>query len=313
MVSQDPADGSIVKRVPLPEKRLRQESQRARLVGLDITAELEPAHQLIDLVNHQYESGILVSVPPSRCAKRESEILAGFKDKQHTLKVEESVIKLGSVQAHVECDASDSLRVQLAWMRRGLAMDQCRLVSWACHQKWIQRLMDSLSQVRPPGYMQISLAQCMRADKELFFILARETSPPYKVNSAGVSPLDSHLSRLVLDPRITQYLLLLPKSQASAASVKVDAEVDDPPASAKAKGKAKAKAKRRNRQVKSVPEELKQYKTRADKGECVCWSFNMQEGCPNGKGGKCNKGLHVCANCRKPEHSVLTYRSKGGG
>ena len=92
MISQDPADGTAVKRIPLLEKRARKESQRTRLVGLDITGELEPSHQLLDLINHQYKTGVLVWVPPSRCSKRESEILTGFKDKQHTLKVEESVI-----------------------------------------------------------------------------------------------------------------------------------------------------------------------------------------------------------------------------
>ena len=37
----------------------------------------------------------------------------------------------------------------------------------------------------------------------------------------------------------------------------------------------------------------------------------MQVGCPNGKNGKCNKGLHVCAYCHKPGHSVVNCRSKG--
>ena len=262
------------------------------MVGLDITGELEPSHQLLDLMNHQYETGVLVWVPPSRCSKRESQILTGFK--QHTLKVEESIIKLGHVQAHVECDVSDSLRVQWALMRRGLAMDQCKLVTWTCQQKWVQRLMDSLSQVPPPGYMAIAVGQCVRADKEFFLLLAREAT---QVDRVGASPL---------------FLLPFPKRQASSSAAKTETP-DRETVSPKVKAKTKAKAKRRNRLTKAVPEELKAFRTRTDKGECICWNFNMQVGCSNGKNGKCNKGLRVCTYCHKPGHSVVNCRSKGSG
>ena len=90
------------------------------------------------------------------------------------------------------------------------------------------------------------------ADKELFLILAREAVPPFKVDSTGSSPLDAHISRLAMNPRITQFLLPLPKGQASANASKAEAVDADIP-EAKAKAKTKAKAKRRNRQLKSVP------------------------------------------------------------
>ena len=197
-------------------------------------------------------------------------------------------------------------------MRRGLAMDQCKLVTWTCHQKWVQRLMDSLSQVPPPGYMAITVGQCIRADKELFLLLAREATPPFKVDSLGASPLDAHVTRLAMDPRITLFLLPFPKGQASSSAAKTETP-DGETVGPKAKAKTKAKAKRRNRLTKAVPEELKAYRTRTDKGECICWNFNMQVGCPNGKNGKCNKGLHVCAYCHKPGHSIVNCRSKGSG
>ncbi|CAE7894239.1 unnamed protein product, partial [Symbiodinium necroappetens] len=174
LVTHDPSDPSFTRKVPVPEKRARLEGQRKRLSGMELTGELEPSHQLLDMINQQYESGVITWVPASKCAKREAEILAGGKDKGSLLQVEQNVIKVGQGEPHVACDVSDPLRFQWAMMRRGLAFDSCHMISWEVHQKWVQKMLDCLSMMPPPGYAAVSLNQCMRADKELFLLLARE-------------------------------------------------------------------------------------------------------------------------------------------
>ena len=72
-------------------------------------------------------------------------------------------------------------------MGRGIANDQRRMVIWATHHRWVQKLLDVLSQVPPPGYAVI-----VRADKELFLVMAREAAPPYKVDATG--PLSTLMS-----------------------------------------------------------------------------------------------------------------------
>ncbi|CAE7626039.1 NaCP60E [Symbiodinium sp. CCMP2592] len=222
MVTHDPSDPSHTRKVPVPEKRARLEFQRRRLSGMEISGELEPSHQLLDLANQQYESGVLTWIPASKCAKREAEVLALGKDRSSLLQVEQNVIKVGPGDQAIACDVSDPLRFQWAMMRRGIAFDNCHLLSWDVHQRWVQKMLDCLSATPPPSYSPVSLNQCMRADKELFLLLAREAAPPFKVDSLGVSPLDAKFSAMMYDVRLQQFLLPLPKQTAPVLAVPVD-------------------------------------------------------------------------------------------
>ncbi|CAE7235845.1 unnamed protein product [Symbiodinium sp. CCMP2592] len=222
MVTNDPSDPSHTRKVPVPEKRARLEFQRRRLSGMEISGELEPSHQLLDIANQQYESGVLTWIPASKCAKREAEVLALGKDRSSLLQVEQNVIKVGPGDQAIACDVSDPLRFQWAMMRRGIAFDNCHLLSWDVHQRWIQKMLDCLSATPPPSYSPVSLNQCMRADKELFLLLAREAVPPFKVDSLGVSPLDAKFSAMMYDVRLQQFLLPLPKQTAPVLAVPVD-------------------------------------------------------------------------------------------
>ena len=69
---------------------------------------------------------------------------------------------------------------------------------------------------RFPGYVLVSIRQCMRVDRELFMLLAREVAPPFKVDSAGKSPLDAQVERLMYDPRVQHCLLPLQKGASSS-------------------------------------------------------------------------------------------------
>ena len=319
MVSQDSSDGAPMRKLPLPEKRARKEVQQARLTGIDMEGELDPAYQLIDACNHQLENTVVYWLAPSKCPKREVEIIAGFKEKPSVLQVENSTIKVGGPSTTIECDTSDSLRCQWAWQRRGLAYDQCKMISYGVHQKWIQRMLDCLSVLPPPTFAAVTLSQCVRADKEMFLLLSQEGLASFKLDASGKPPLDAVMSRLMFDQRINQFLLPMQKSQA----VKIpNSATKDPPekptrppkiprvATEKAKAKAQARGGPKNK-----PASLAQYETRTKFGN-ACWGFNLEDGCSNKtekdpKSGwmKCEKGLHVCAACHKPGHSVLTCKS----
>ena len=235
MVSKDTADGAPVRKLPIPEKRARREAQQRRLQGLSMEGELDPSYQLIDACNHQLQSGVVYWLAPSKCAKREVEVVAGFKERAPTLQVENNAIKISQAAIPVDCDASDGLKCQWAWMRRGLAYDQCRMISYTVHQKWIQRMLDCLTHQPPPGFAGVNLAQCIRADKEMF------------QNEAGRGelPIDAVMSRLMFDQRVNQFLLPLPASHAHLhRSVSKDpADTKPTPKAGVPKAKAKAKAR----------------------------------------------------------------------
>ncbi|CAE7248244.1 unnamed protein product [Symbiodinium sp. CCMP2592] len=242
MVTHDPSDPS----------HTRLEFQKRRLsAGMEISGELEPSHQLLDIANQQYESGVLTWIPASKCAKREAEVLALGKDKSSLLQVEQNIIKMGPGDQAIACDVSDPLRFQWAMMRRGIAFDNCHLLSWEVHQRWVQKMLDCLSATPPPSYSPVSLNQCMRADKELFLLLAREAAPPFKVDSLGVSPLDAKFSAMMYDVRLQQFLLPLPKQTAPVLAVPVDDGAGD--------------------SSQPVP--------KGTEDGNVCWDFNLASGC----------------------------------
>ncbi|CAE7943907.1 unnamed protein product, partial [Symbiodinium necroappetens] len=107
MVSHDSTDGAPLRKLPLPEKRARKEAQQARLAGIDMDGELDPAYQLIDACNHQLENAVIYWLAPSKCPKREVEVIAGFKEKPSTLQVENNTVKIGHPGPTVECDTSE--------------------------------------------------------------------------------------------------------------------------------------------------------------------------------------------------------------
>ena len=73
----------------------------------------------------------------------------------------------------------------------------------------------------------------------------------------------------------------------------------------------KVKKQKKTRAEKQCPEELKKFDLTSDSGR-ICWNYNLKSGCDNktnGKPAKCNRGVHLCANCKKPGHSVLVCRA----
>ena len=60
--------------MPLAERMARIERQKGDLVGVTWTAELEPAHKLVDKVVAMQDEGALLFIPPHACVSRVQEI-----------------------------------------------------------------------------------------------------------------------------------------------------------------------------------------------------------------------------------------------
>ena len=81
-------------------------------------------------------------IPPSKCSKRDSEIQNSVKEKPAVLSLEQQMVKLTSADDHIAVDTSTDLQLQWALQRRGLAFDQCALMSHNEHEVWVQQLWD---------------------------------------------------------------------------------------------------------------------------------------------------------------------------
>ena len=172
-VKSDSAEpGSIVKKLPAAKKQARLEKQQERLAGIRMVGELAPSHQLLDLVNSMVETGAIVWVAPSRCSKRDDEIHANIKPSSTTVQVENATLKLAQVPVSTTADTGTELKLMWAFQRRGLAMDNCRLLDWEVHETWVQFMLNAMTKDCPAGFHAVKSEQMIKADRELWTILA---------------------------------------------------------------------------------------------------------------------------------------------
>ena len=197
------------RKLPPVEKVARLNDQQARLKGLTIKGELQPSYALIDIIAGIHDSGSIVWVPPSTCTKRDSEVQQSLKEKPATLTVEQQTLKLTAGEPKIKADTSNELLMQWALQRRGLAFDQCRLISNDVHDRWVQSLLMQITREVPNRYSKVQMEQLLRADKELFTLMAQEHSGPFVNGPRGELPLDILMTQLSNDPRVTIHLLPL--------------------------------------------------------------------------------------------------------
>ena len=303
-------DPNFSKKLPAAEKQSRLETQQKRLVGLKISGELSPSHQLLDAANAMVESGVISWISPSKCPKRDDEVQSNLKNTSSTttFQVEQSTLKFAQVPVVTATDVGTELKLQWALQRRGIAFDQCRLLDWSIHEDWVQWLLQCLTRDVPSGFTTVKTEQLIRADKELWTILAQANPKTLKPEN-DVPALNTAFKALTTDPRVTMFVLPLP-----GGSTKPGANANKTP-NPKTASSPKQPNKRRKttRAEKACPEELKKYTLKLEGKGNICWGYNLASGCPHTTSGqppRCQKGFHVCANCHKPGHSLSTCRSK---
>ena len=292
-----------VKKIPAAEKQARLVMQQARLTGLHIIGELQPSHALIDLVASMIESNTVIWVPPSKCSSRDSEVQNLGKQKSATLSIEQQALKVTPMELQADVDTSTELKFQWAMQRRGVAFDQCGLIEWNTHQIWLQQLLNLLSKEAPEGYSRVRLDQLVKADKELFTIMAQETQIGNKKLTATPSPMNKAMAALSTDPRITMHLLPLPKNLKAPLRDLDDDKLLKVPKKPKRALSAKA--------IQLCPDELKGFKQTDSQNRAICWAYNMSKGCKETVSqGRCKKGVHVCIKCHRNNHGLATCRAK---
>ena len=178
-----------IRKLPFIEKQSRLDAQKKRLPGLPHTPEQQPAHSLIDAAYNVLESGSITYLHPSRCHSRESEVQTEAKNKSKTMiTLEQGALKQTVVSNLQDIDTSTELKLYFALQRRHLAFDLVNLLSWSVCQKWLDKLMSTLVSDAPSNFSAITLTQVMRADREIFSILASEHKGSLKADHLLRSP-----------------------------------------------------------------------------------------------------------------------------
>ena len=288
--------------LPFVEKQRRLMMQQERITGISHKHEQQASHALIDACFQMIESGSLVYIAPSKCGSRDHEIQQDAKAKQKQLvTIEQGALKAVASPSLPVVDIGTEMRLMYALQRRGLAFDLVSLMSWDVHSEWCNKLFRALMADTIPNFSPISLDQLLRADQELFVLLAAEYTGTLKPAAVDADPpLDEEVRRLMNDPRINVHLT--PVQRVEKRNVNTTA----PPNSTSPKGNGNKRARNEApKALSQMPAELQGLHTKTKDGKPICWHKNLKKGCKNAtKNGRCRFGFHVCMKCLKAGHGA---------
>lgn len=307
------------RKIPMPEKSARLDDQKRRLNHLHITSDLEPSHALIDEVAQMMDDGIIKHISPERCTSRRQEM--SHIKREMAVKIDSSGnFKLTSSSSSVGADTSTSLLLRTAFQRRSLAFDQCRLITYVEHEKWINHIFAQLNHIPPPGYIAVTLEQVLQADVEMWTLLSDECRSGLNLNAGGNLPVEQAIQRLMHSPQITYAMLPLPSGRGSKVQPgKRKRDSDDegksqdkrsrtgkgsgknsqPKAMGRGKGDGKMSRTQTTKKAAEVFDAIPELKNMWStvRGKPLCARFQLGT-CPEEPfvkpGDTCTKGLHAC-------------------
>ena len=296
----DRTEETAPKKLPTAESSSTLSSQQARLSGLDLHGELEPANQLIDMIADMKEQDALVYIPPEKCIKRSAEV-QGKKNEQ-ALSLSNRKLTITQGIAEVSADVSIELRLKNAMVRRALAFDQFSLLGLDAANLWIEYLFNQLARTPPTTHHPITLKQIIEADRQTWLRMAGLARKGINPDSTGNRPLETALQEAKQDPMVMAFLAPLPKPASSGSSAESSTRQQPQKRPRSQPPQPKAGGNKQRRFGQPVPTELVGLSPRSKDGAPICFAFNLK-GCHAATtDNKCPKGLHVCMRCGSSAH-----------
>eukprot|EP00435_Cladocopium_sp_Y103_P058008 s692_g20.t1 len=168
---------------------------------------------LVDERCHQSDTKVLRYIEPAKCNSRESEVAVGRTDRK--LRIESNTLSVKKAKSTPDEDVSTSYKLQLCMRRRAVAYEFASLISFRTHEKYIDKLFRRLNAEPPPNYQATSLAQILRADREVWVHVSQNVDD-IKQQADGSRPPDAALMDALNDHNVTFYLLPLPLPSSSS-------------------------------------------------------------------------------------------------
>ena len=126
----DEAPGKIA----FAERTSRMQALQGASAGIEISGEQEPAHCLLEKACNIYESNTLKYLYPASCVSRAQEVQGSTKNRELTFEKGSLVLKSGEDRLSSPTDSE--IKVHYAMVRRGLAFQFARLMSYSQHCQW---------------------------------------------------------------------------------------------------------------------------------------------------------------------------------
>jgi len=320
----EPRTDETVEKLPAAEREQRRGELAQRLGGVILQGELEPSHRLLDLAHGLYDENVVKYLDWHVLTKREQE-LEGTKEVRMWKPNADGTIKEHTESTVGEARTDTDYLLRCALQRRGLALDVGRICRYETHELWVAVLFSELTRTPIPGIGKVTIPILHRADRELWRRIAEDCRHGVRPTADGAMPVDVSIRRLIYDPAVRLLLMPLPasapaRSQNSSGNESADskaqkrvrqleqevanlkrAKADGGGRGSGGSGRGKGGGKQTKKEGK-MPTELLGKASRTRGGEPICFNFNLG-GCDKAPpGGRCSRGLHVCAEpgCEKP-------------
>ena len=264
---------------------------------------MEPSHQLIDFFSQQWEAKQLEYVSPEKCTRREWEIMRGKSKKQLSLDNEKLLIE-GEKSVPDQPVTSSELLILESMRRRGVAMACVDIVSWEIHEGYLQKLFSHLRADPPENFMQVTIQQVMRADRQVFMYLIKEDVSLRRLPDKTLQ-MDTMIMEALRSYEVSFHLVPLPKAAAPIVKAPKDGAWNSDPdhwtpiVAPYHKGKGKGKKGKGKKPINVLPKALqhKDNLSQDDHGRRLCFNFNLGKCDQAAHGAQCRNGFHLC--CRK--------------
>ncbi|CAE7203407.1 unnamed protein product [Symbiodinium sp. CCMP2592] len=290
------ATDEVPRKLPASERSMRIDAQKRRLSGLPLEGPLAVAHCVYDRLATMRENDELKYLAPNECITRDEELCCEKPPKALHLDANKTGLVLKDEEATAAISLDSDLSLYQAMMRRALAMDLVGLASYACVQKWNERLFRIMSQDPPPEFQRVSRAQVLRADRQCFLELARVCNGNLKPGPDGSLPLDKEFEKLEFNTTVMYFLL--PVKGRGKGGGKADKDGKD-----RKRTKTTNDGESPNKKAKitrdPIPEVLKGMHSRTPDNKPICFNFNL---------GKCKAG----AKCKFKHACQLVWLSPNG-
>lgn len=333
------------RRMPTVEKASRYDALKVKYNGLDLETEeqAEPSYKLVDTIVDMIDKSELRHIRWEECTRRDQEFrgvkkIPGFlEDPNGTLK------RTYTDVVQPDADYSDSEQLRFVFMRRGLAFEVARLMTYNVHYKIVQHLLKCMNATPLHGYSNVTLEQAHRADIEIFRQLGKLARYSLAPEPDGTPVLDKFVEG-VLKEESVKWLLMPPKSgegkshgptpktpkgdSAGANEIaRLKAQVEalrknakDKKANGwgngkgkgagggKGKGNGRAVPSDRDRTGPKLPRPLIGLDPKID-DENACFDYNMDKCTREVTNSRCSKGVHKCMvnGCKSKNHGATKH------
>ena len=229
----DRVDDDTIPPLPTEEREARRVRLQARLVGVDISGDLDPSPSLVHAAHTMSVSGIVKYVPWETCSMFSQEAYLQPKKRQGWAPDASGVVKEHSTAELPTVSVHTTHLLSQALIRRGLAFEIGTIMTYEVHELLRRALLDALCEDPPPGYAAASMAQLERADKYIFAKLGEYTRAGLRGVILSGLPLDGYISKILESSKFNMLLMPLAKASGSAASSSSQPNSEPPPPSAR--------------------------------------------------------------------------------